>query len=141
MTAIWKQYDNDLTANCQQSDSWHNASGSHHLPCFLMTVIRPSFVIIWQPLIQRLSNLQQQTYLMHHRKKTQHWATQWINSVFFQLRNPIIWNPLPFLLILLERPWVADDDEVLVYLKYKENENIFFILNTIESLFLHRYGT
>lgn len=54
-------------------------------------------------------------------KKPQHWAAQWISSVVLQLRNPIILNPLPFLLILLERPWVSDDDddndEVLVYSK------------------------
>lgn len=52
-------------------------------------------------------------------KKTQHWATQWISSVVLQLKNPIIWYPWSFLLILLERPWVSDDDddEVLVYSK------------------------
>lgn len=46
-------------------------------------------------------------------------SAQWISSVVLQLKNPIIWYPWSFLLILLERPWVSDDDddEVLVYSK------------------------
>lgn len=46
-------------------------------------------------------------------------SAQWISSVVLQLKNPIIWYPWSFLLILLERPWVSDDDddEVFVYSK------------------------
>lgn len=52
-------------------------------------------------------------------KKDPALSAQWISSVVLQLKNPIIWYPWSFLLILLERPWVSDDDddEVLVYSK------------------------
>lgn len=137
MKAIWQRSDSKLPAIRQLTQCQWFSPFAMLLDDSDQALVRNHLTTIdtqtLQPTITNLSHASQ--------KKTQHWATQWINSVFFQLRNPIIWNPLPFLLILLERPWVADDDEVLVYLNYKENENIFFILNTIESLFLHRYGT
>lgn len=111
MTKIWQQ-----TANNQTADKMS----------VVLTICRASW---WQWSGPRLWSSDNHWYtdsptynsklISCITEKNPALSAQWISSVVLQLKNPIIWYPWSFLLILLERPWVSDDDddEVLVYSK------------------------
>lgn len=111
MTKIWQQ-----TANNQTADKMS----------VVLTICRASW---WQWSGPRLWSSDNHWYtdsptynsklISCITEKSPALSAQWISSVVLQLKNPIIWYPWSFLLILLERPWVSDDDddEVLVYSK------------------------